>query len=98
MKTFLRLLAVAGTVCFAASQAEAFNPDALRILHNVDGYYVSAINHTGTMIVINVGSSPQGHAFSCDGTTLTDLGTLGGSGSYAYGVNDYGVIVGKSRI
>jgi len=97
MKTFLHLAAV-GAVCFAASQAEAFNPDALRILNNVDGAYVSAINDASTMVVANLGLGFANHAFSYDGATLTDLGTLGGSGSYAYGVNDYGVIVGKSQI
>ena len=37
------------------------------------------------------------HAFVFDGSGLTDLGTLGGMFSSAYGINDYGVVVGAAQ-
>ena len=42
------------------------------------------------------GEEPDGtyHAFVWDGAQKTDLGTLGGSFSSAYGINDQGDIVG----
>ena len=40
---------------------------------------------------------PNFHAFLYDGGTLKDLGTLGGSISVAFGINDLGQIVGRSR-
>ncbi len=38
------------------------------------------------------------HAFLSSGSTMQDLGTLGGSESIAYGINDLGQIVGDSLI
>lgn len=36
------------------------------------------------------------HAFVYNGTSIADLGTLGGSASYAYGINNLGNVVGYS--
>ena len=38
------------------------------------------------------------HAFLYSGSTMTDLGTLGGTHSYAYGINDNGDVVGTYTI
>jgi probable HAF family extracellular repeat protein len=37
------------------------------------------------------------HAFSYSNGKMTDLGTLGGTNSYAYSINDFGQIVGDSN-
>lgn len=56
------------------------------------------INNHG--IVVGFSTTPaaegQTHAFVTDGQSASDLGTLGGSGSWAYGVNDSGQVVGSS--
>jgi probable HAF family extracellular repeat protein len=36
------------------------------------------------------------HAFLYSGSTMTDLGTLGGQYSYAWGINDSGQVVGEA--
>src|SRR6266436_6288660 len=36
------------------------------------------------------------HAFMFDGGRMVDLGTMGGSNSWAYGINDNGCMVGAS--
>ncbi len=66
----------------------------------VDGTYETArgINDAGTLVV---GSSNLPgdlmHAWVHDGTTTTDLGTLGGDYSIADRVNDSGLIAGSAR-
>jgi probable HAF family extracellular repeat protein len=53
------------------------------------------INESGTIVGLSsTVTNARGHAFMSDGTTLTDLGALGGNASYAYGINDSGQIVG----
>ena len=41
-----------------------------------------------------VGQNSAGHAFLYGNGTATDLGTLGGSSSFALGINDSGQVVG----
>jgi probable HAF family extracellular repeat protein len=59
-----------------------------------------AINNEGTAVgysYVNDGGVTRYHAVRYDGTTQTDIGTLGGANSYAYGINTAGTIVGTSN-
>jgi probable HAF family extracellular repeat protein len=51
-----------------------------------------AINSAGQV----VGEGEPGRAVIWEKGTITDLGTLGGSASYAYGINPAGQVVGES--
>ena len=53
----------------------------------------TGINASGQVVGF-VGTSTATDAFLYSNGTMTDLGTLGGSDSYAYGINDNGQIVG----
>jgi probable HAF family extracellular repeat protein len=56
------------------------------------------INNHGLVVGFSTTPAAEGetHAFATDGQTASDLGTLGGSGSWAYSVNDSGQVVGSS--
>ena len=55
-----------------------------------------AINNQGQIAGHSTASSGYEHAFMSTNGALVDLGTLGGGNSYAYGINDSGVVVGYS--
>jgi probable HAF family extracellular repeat protein len=53
------------------------------------------LNKAGTIVGFSTtATNIRGHAFVSDGEALEDLGALGGSASWAYGINDSGQIVG----
>jgi len=56
------------------------------------------INNHGLIVGFSTSPTAEGqtHAFATDGQSASDLGALGGSGSWAYGVNDSGQVVGSS--
>ena len=67
-------------------------------LRNVPSGSPYAISNTGHVVggIFPRGPSLPARAFLWIAGTMTDLGTLGGSGSQAYGVNDSGEVVGSA--
>jgi probable HAF family extracellular repeat protein len=63
------------------------------------GSYAMAINATGTVVGFSdTATSGAQHATRWNGTTASDLGTLGGDSSAAYAINANGLIVGQSDV
>ena len=58
---------------------------------------LNAINNNGVAAGWAFVNDSLTHAFRWSNGNLVDLGTLGGNTSYAYGINDNGVIVGQSN-
>ena len=59
----------------------------------------SGINASGQVVgqALLTGNS-AGHAVVWTGTTPTDLGTLGGTGSNGFGINNFGDVIGMSNL
>ena len=57
--------------------------------------FANAINNHG-QVAGQSWVTNEFHAVSWEGTAITDLGTLGGTHSFAWGINDAGLVVGMS--
>jgi len=80
-----------------------FDPvtNALQDLPNLGGWSKAlGINNNGEVVrwatLTTQGDSTPTRAFRSDGSNIYELGTLGGVGSCAWAINDYGQVVGVS--
>ena len=80
-----------GAVAGVAAAQTSYTVTDLGTLSGANSAKVSDINKTGQI----VGTSAN-HAFLWSNGVMTDLGTLGGSVSMAYSINDSGVVVGEA--
>jgi probable HAF family extracellular repeat protein len=85
---------------FARGAAEQYTITDLGALPGFPHSFAQGINHSGQVAgfgSVTSGSGPS-HAFIYTNGTLTDLGTLGGSSSNAYSLNDSGQVAGTSAV
>lgn len=100
MKNSLKTSGIAAlTLIFAhIVHAQSYTVTDLGTLgSSYSSYTAVAINSSGMVVGwCTSADSSYNHAFSYSNGQMTDLGTLGGSTSFANGINDEGVIVGDS--
>src|SRR5437879_324143 len=104
MDTKLSSLALltAGVLLAGASQADAADtPYSFTDLGLSSAQsFARAINNAGQVAGYSLPSGETGSAYRAtiwNATTATNLGTLGGSYSHAFGINSSGMVVGDSE-
>jgi probable HAF family extracellular repeat protein len=98
--TLLLIAAIAASVLVTSSvQAATYTAVDLGALSGHTKAYAYDINDSGQVTGYSAGSgwgSSSGYITGPNGVGMTDLGALGGSGSFAYGINVDGRVVGSS--
>ncbi|HKW64886.1 MAG TPA: hypothetical protein VJN89_20190 [Candidatus Acidoferrum sp.] len=90
-KQIVSFAALCATFAAAAAAQSSYTVTDLSTLAGSNSAKVADINKSGQI----VGTSAN-HAFLWSNGVMTDLGTLGGSVSMAYSINDSGVVVGAA--
>lgn len=90
-KQILSFVVLLGALSSAAAAQTSYTVTDLGTLSGAASAKVSDINKSGQI----VGTSAN-HAFLWSNGVMADLGTLGGSVSMAYSINDNGVVVGEA--
>src|SRR5215467_12555769 len=90
-KQIVSLAALCGAFAAGASAQSSYTVTDLGTFSGSNSAKVADINKGGQI----VGTSAN-HAFLWSNGVMTDLGTLGGSVSMAYSINDSGVVVGEA--
>ena len=101
LATAILLAAMLGSVAPTAAQPTAYAPTYLNPLDlgTLGGDETRAYDANGSRIV-GASQTADGtvHAFKYEAGALTDLGTLGGSTSWAFAINALGAVVGSASL